>query len=150
MGTQYQITFADLDETKGFHVLDTETRDVEFIENPLKMFHTATYNDKDGPIDLNSIDFNKFSGSYVKIFVECKKHPYSFDQYMDALYDAGVSKLTIVEDVDESQWTKDDIVDLAQDTVALINSEIDAMEEVENKDKMKRIIKDLYMESLSL
>ena len=150
LGTQYQITFSDLNERKGFHVLDTETRDVEFIENPFKMFHTMTYNDKEGPIDLDSMDFEKFKDAYVKIFVECKKHPYSFDQYMDALYDVGVAKLTVVEDVDESQWTKEEIVDLAQDTVTLINGEIDAMEEVENKDKMKRIIKDLYMESLSL
>ena len=34
MGTQYQITFADLSETKGFHILDTNTREIEFIENP--------------------------------------------------------------------------------------------------------------------
>ena len=28
MGTQYQITFSDLHEKKGFHVLDTESRDI--------------------------------------------------------------------------------------------------------------------------
>ena len=38
MGTQYQITFSDLHETKGFHVFDTSTREIEFIENPYKMF----------------------------------------------------------------------------------------------------------------
>ena len=150
LGTQYQITFADLNETKGFHVLDTQTREVEYIENPLKMFHTTTYNDTDGPIDLKSIDFSQFSNGYVKIFVECKKHPYSFDQYMDSMYEAGVSKLTVVDDVEDSHYLEEEVVNLAQDTVSLINSEIDGMEEVQNKDKMKRIIKDLYMESLSL
>lgn len=150
LGTQYQITFADLEETKGFHVLDTETREVEFIENPFKMFHTMRYNDKEGPIDVESNDYTHLNDSYVKVFVECKKHAYSFDRYMEKLYDAGVSKLTIVEDIEDAEWTKDEVVDLAQDTVSLINSEIDMMEEVVDKDKMKRIIKDLYMESLSL
>ena len=46
--------------------------------------------------------------------------------------------------------TKEEIVDLAQDTVTLINNEIDAIEEVDDKPRMKKLIKDLYMESLSL
>ncbi len=149
-GTQYQITFADLNDTKGFHVLDTDTRELEFIENPFKMFHTLTYNDKDGPVDVDALDVSHLKDTYVKLFVEYKKHPYSFDQYMDRLYDVGVSKLTIVEDVTDDELTDEDSVDLAQDTVTLINNEIDSMEEVEDKDKMKRLIKDLYMESLSL
>ena len=149
-GTQYQITFADLNDTKGFHVLDTDTRELEFVENPFKMFHTLTYNDKDGPVDVDSLDVSHLKDTYVKLLVEYKKHPYSFDQYMDRLYDVGVSKLTIVEDVADDELTDEDSVDLAQDTVTLINNEIDSMEEVEDKDKMKRLIKDLYMESLSL
>jgi len=151
MGTQYQITFSDLNETKGFHVLDTDTRDIEFIENPHKMFHTMTYDDTEGPIDTANIKGMKhLKDSYVKLFVENKKHPYSFDRFMDLLYESGVSKITIVEDFEQSSWTKEEILDLAQDTVTLINNEIDSIEEVEDKDRMKRLIKDLYMESLSL
>lgn len=149
-GTQYQITFADLNDTKGFHVLDTDTRELKFIENPFKMFHTLSYNDKEGPIDIDSLDVSYLKDTYVKVFVECKKHPYSFDQYMDKLYDVGVSKITVVEDMTDEEMTDEESVDLAQDTVTLINNEIDSMEEVEDKDKMKRLIKDLYMESLSL
>lgn len=149
-GTQYQITFADLNDTKGFHVLDTDTRELKFIENPFKMFHTLSYNDKEGPIDIDSLDVSYLKDTYVKLFVECKKHPYSFDQYMDKLYDVGVSKITVVEDMTDEEMTDEESVDLAQDTVTLINNEIDSMEEVEDKDKMKRLIKDLYMESLSL
>ena len=150
MGTQYQITFADLNETKGFHVLDTETREIEFIENPYKMFHTVRYNDNDDKFDINAIDCVHLKDSYIKIFVESKKNPYTFDRFMDKLYDNGVAKITIVEDIIDSEWTKEEIVDLAQDTVTLINNEIDAIEEVEDKTRMKNLIKDLYMESLSL
>ena len=150
MGTQYQITFADLNETKGFHVLDTDTREIEFIENPLKMFHTLKYNDSDGPLDPDTIDCSGLKDSYVKLFVESKKHPYSFDRTMDKLYESGVAKITIIEDIIDSEWTKEEIVDLAQDTVTLINNEIDAIEEVQDKTRMKKLIKDLYMESLSL
>ena len=148
MGTQYQITFADLNETKGFHVLDTDTREVEFIENPYKMFHTVTYNDENGPPEEK--DYKHLKDSYVKLFVESKKHPYAFDRFMDKLYESGVAKITIVEDIIDSEWTKEEIVDLAQDTVTLINNEIDSIEEINDKSRMKKLIKDLYMESLSL
>ena len=149
LGTQYQITFADLDDPKGFHVLDTQTREVEFINNPFRMFHTVTYNDKEGPIESDDLDYSHFEDCYLKVFVEYKKHPYSFDRFMDKLYECGVAKITVIEDVHENEVT-DDAIDLAQDTVSLINNEIDTLEEVEDKDKLKRIIKDLYMESLSL
>ena len=96
MGTQYQITFSDLNETKGFHVLDTETRQLEFIENPFKMFHTLRYNDSKGAIDIDKIDYSYLKDSYIKLFVEAKKHLYGFDRFMDRLYDEGVAKITVV------------------------------------------------------
>jgi len=150
LGTQYQITFGDLNETKGFHILDTDTRELEFIPNPYKMFYTVTYNDEDGPMDTDGFDCEHLKDTYIKLFVEHKEHPYSFERFMDKLYDCGVAKITVVEEMNVSDWSEEEIVDLAQDTVTLINGEVDAMEEVKDKDKMKRIIKELYMESLAL
>jgi len=150
LGTQYQITFGDLNETKGFHILDTDTRELEFIPNPYKMFYTVTYNDEDGPMDTDGFDCEHLKDTYIKLFVEHKEHPYSFERFMDKLYDCGVAKITVVEEMFVSDWSEEEIVDLAQDTVTLINGEVDAMEEVKDKDKMKRIIKELYMESLAL
>ena len=150
MGTQYQITFSDLHEKKGFHILDTESRDIEFIENPHMMFYCLTYNDSSGPLDLDSLNFSNMKNAFVKIYIEHKKHPYSFDRYMDKLYEAGVSKITTVDDANNSSWQQEEIVDLAQDTVTLINNEVDQLEEVKDKSKLKKLIKDLYMESLSL
>ena len=36
------------------------------------------------------------------------------------------------------------------ESLKLINNEIDQMDEVEDKDKMKQVIRDLYLESISL
>ena len=150
LGTQYQITFSDLEEKKGFHILDTDTRDVEFIENPNRMFHRLLYNDENGPVDIDSLNFSNLDQCYVRVDVSTKNHPYSFDRYMDKLYECGAAKVTTIEDYDCSDENEDEMVDLAQDTVTIINNEIDTLEEIQDKDRMKRIIKDLYMESLSL
>ena len=115
------------------------------------MFGTLTYRDENGTMEVDGIkSYPHLKGSYVKLFVESKKQPYAFDRFMDKLYDAGVAKITVVEELIDSDWTKEEIVDLAQDTVTLINNEIDGIEEVKDKERMKRLVKDLYMESLSL
>ena len=150
LGTQYQITFSDLLEQKGFHVLDTETREVEFIPNPFKMFVELNYNDEDGPIDLDNSDYDHLKDTYVRVIIEHKEHSYSFDRFIDRLYTVGVSKITIVEEGLDISDDDEELIDLAQDTVTLINNEVDALEEVKNKNKMKKLIKDLYMESLSI
>tara|TARA_Y100000310_G_scaffold339413_1_gene431982 strand:- start:163 stop:1209 length:1047 start_codon:yes stop_codon:yes gene_type:complete len=150
LGTQYQITFSDLLEQKGFHVFDTDTREIEFIPNPHRMFVELNYNDEDGPLDLEKSNYSGLRDTYVRIVVEHKEHPYSFERFVDKLYDVGASKITVVEESLDLSDDDEDLVDLAQDTVTLINNEIEGLEEVKDKDKMKKLIRDLYMESLSL
>ena len=113
------------------------------------MFHAVTYNDKGGPINSDSFDCEYLENAYVKLYVEHKEHPYSFDRFMDKLYECGVEKITVIEEVVDVSDDEKEIVDLAQDTVTLINSEVDMLEEIKDKEKMKRLIRDLYMESLS-
>ena len=150
LGTQYQITFSDLNEKKGFHILDTDTREVAFIENPHQMFLETIYNDSEGPIDVDAINTTNMKDCYVRLIVESKSHSYSFDRFLDKLYDSGVAKITTVEEIIDSDKEDEELLDLAQDTVTLINNEIESIDEVKDKSRMKKLIKDLYMESLSL
>ena len=66
------------------------------------------------------------------------------------MYDADVAKITIVEEAIDDIADDEEMVDLAQDTVTLINNEVDSLEEVKDKVRMKKLIRDLYMESLSI
>ena len=43
LGTQYEIMWSDYN--KDFHIFDTETRELERIENPLKIFKKFMYDD---------------------------------------------------------------------------------------------------------
>jgi DNA repair exonuclease SbcCD nuclease subunit len=45
LGSHAEFTWSDYDDPKGFHVLDTQTREVAFVENPFKMFRKVWYND---------------------------------------------------------------------------------------------------------
>lgn len=146
LGCPYQITFSDLGEAKGFHVFDTETREMEFVENPYRMFHKIVYNDVENDYDTTE-DKSAYKNAYVKIIVVKKTKPYIFDRYLDSFYDAGVASIQIVEDVGLDDSAEDSI-NVEMDTMALINNEIDAMTNLENPAKLKSIIQMLYVEAL--
>jgi hypothetical protein len=59
---------------------------------------------------------------------------------------AGVINLNIVEEMPE---TSTDEVDVTQDTISIINEEVDKLEISEDKGKIKSLIHELYIESLS-
>ena len=146
LGTPYEITFADVNEKKGFHVFDTETRIMEFVPNENKLFYVIRYNDTESdPLKCN---FTQYKNKFVKIIVENKTKPYVFDRFLDSFYSAQVANLTILED-QVTDIISVDKVDASLDTVSMINNEIDNMSEIQNKEKLKKIIHELYIESIS-
>jgi DNA repair exonuclease SbcCD nuclease subunit len=148
LGTQYDMTFADVDERKGFHVFDTETRSVRFIENPQKMFYRLIYDD----INKTDIpDFSRYEKSYVKLVVKNKKYPKLFDKYIGKLYDIGPHEVNIIEEYELADPSTDDI-DITQDTLSIIYGDIDDNKNYEPAavNSLKKIMTDLYLESFEV
>lgn len=145
LGTPYQVTFNDLGSKKGFHIFDTQTRNLEFIENERKLFFTLTYNDVD--YDMLTLDFERYRNCFIRIYVQKKNSQKQFDKYIENLNAVEVSELNIMEMGQQPQEQGADI-DTTKDTLSIINDEIDHMEEVPNKNKLKSIIHTLYLESL--
>lgn len=152
LGTQYQLSFADVGSKKGFHVFDTNTREVEFIENKNNIFFVLRYDDSSESFvkTLSKVKFDKYANGFIKIIVINKKNPKIFDAFLDALNKVGIQQLQIVEDNSIASKLDDVEVDVSEDTITIISKEIDAMSDVQDKNKLKLIIKDLYMESLNL
>jgi DNA repair exonuclease SbcCD nuclease subunit len=147
LGTPYQITFSDAYDVKGFHIFDTEDQSMTFIPNEKKMFYVISYDDKvDDP--LKNLDASIYKNCFVKIIVLNKTKPYTYDRFVESIYSAAPASVTSIEEVIEI--SKEDIVDTTEDTITIINNEIDAMDEVDDKPKLKKIIQELYMESLTL
>lgn len=149
LGTQYQLNFGDVNSKKGFHVLDTGTRILEFIHNSYDIFHVIKYSD-DTDTKVKHLEKlpDALKNCYVKLIVSKKEKPFTFDKFIDSLYASPVQELTIIEDYQEKQSETD--IDIAEDTLSIISKEIDALEKVKDKSKLKVIVKDLYMESLTL
>ena len=149
LGTQYQITFGDVHEQKGFHVLDTQTRDLEFVANQDQMFYTIEYDDTDEKAVkslINSVN-ETLSDKYVKVVVLNKNKHHLFDAFLEKLYEVNVSDISVIEDFNDEVQDEEKL-DLAQDTLTIINTELENLEDID-LDELKRIMRTLYMESLS-
>ena len=152
LGNQYEITWADYDDQRGFHVFDTETRELEFIPNPYKMFHRLSYDDTVQDFTYwKAFDYDNLKDTYVKIVVVNKQNPYLFDSVMDNLYKTGVADIGIVEDFTDTSVTDDEeLVNQAEDTMTILNKYIDGLTLNVKPDILKGLMKELYVEAVNV
>ena len=84
LGSQYEMTWSDYNNQKGFHVFDTETREVEFIKNPYTIFKKLVYDDTDKNYD--KFDITDYNQKFIKLVVANKRDHQMFDRLLDRLY----------------------------------------------------------------
>ena len=146
LGTQLQLTFSDANEKKYFHILDTETRELTPIENDDSMFHKLVYDETKKP-DISY----KFKNTYVKVIILNKKNLYEFDKWFDKLQRVEPFEIKIAESFEEylGDNVEDEGVSTA-DTPTLLNSYIDATETDLNKEVLKKLMHELYVEAQNM
>ena len=152
LGAPYEMSWSDYNDPRGFHVFDTETRELEFIRNPLTMFNKVHYHDQDKTLDeIMDMDFDHYKGSYVKLIVHTKTNPYWFDMFVDKIEKAGVLDLQVVDDNLNLQLEDDDdIVNEAEDTLTVLSKVVDQVESRVDKKVLYTFLSSLYNEALSV
>jgi DNA repair exonuclease SbcCD nuclease subunit len=152
LGTPYEITWSDFNDLKGFHIFDTDTKELTFVPNPNVMFHKVHYDDAVGSMDeVLSIDFEQYRGTIVKVIVRNKNNPHWFDMYVDKLEKAGVLDMQVVEDHFHLDLeADDDIVNEAEDTLTILNKYVDQMQIQGDRQRLDNLIRTLYHEALSV
>lgn len=146
LGNPYELTWADYDDPRGFHIFDTLSLHLDFIENPFHIFTKFYYDDQ--KVDPNSIDTSTFANQHVKIIVTNKTDFYKFDQFIERIYKANPIELKIIEDLSEfeAEAFGNEDVDL-EDTLTLLSQYIDNIDTDADKDRIKTLMKTLYVEA---
>lgn len=145
LGNPYELTWQDYNDPRGFHIFDLQTRDLEFIQNPHTMFERYEYDDTQTVIN----DFSRFTDKYVKIIVVNKTDLYKFDLFINSLYQSNPQDVKIVEDFSEfTDGEVDENINL-EDTSSVLMDYIDSLETDNDKEKIKKFMKSLYMEALN-
>ena len=148
LGSQYEMTWSDYNNKKGFHIFDTETREIEFISNPYTIFKKLMYNDTETNYD--KFDITDYNQKYVKLVVVSKKDNQMFDRLLERMYNKiSVHELKILEDYSDLSATNvsDDVVEGSEDTMTLVNNYVDQLPVDLDKEKLKVMIKEAFIEA---
>src|SRR6056300_1487692 len=147
LGSQYQIMWSDYNCPKGFHIFDTETRELERIPNPMAIFKKLMYNDKE--TDYTNFDLTPYENCFVKMFVTNKTNEEMYNRLVEKFYNkTNIHELQIIEDpVDIKQTVRSDILEQGEDTMTFLNNYIDQIDTDLDRNKLKNITKELYVEA---
>jgi DNA repair exonuclease SbcCD nuclease subunit len=150
LGTPYEMSWSDYNDPRGFHIFDTDTRELEFIRNPFVIFNKIHYDDADKSMDdVVDIDYAQYKGAYVKVIVRNKTNPYWFDMFVDRLEKAGTVDIQVVEDhLNLNLEDEGDIVSEAEDTLTILRKVVDSIETNVPKKDLDSFLTTLYTEAM--
>lgn len=149
VGSPYEMTWSDFDDPRGFHIFDTDTRSLEFIENPHKMFYKVAYDDTNETVDtIDAKDYAEYKDKYVKVVVKNKSSHMLFDRFINNFYESQPADLGVVEDFTDYTTGADGInsclIDQSDSTHVLVDKYVDSVEMTLDKTKMKNVMRDIY------
>jgi DNA repair exonuclease SbcCD nuclease subunit len=152
LGAQYEMNWSDYGSRRGFYLLDTETRDLTFIENPHRIHHKLDYDDTDLTIDeIAGLDTSILKDCYVKVNVRNRSNPYLYDMFLNRLNECGAADVKTVEDgLSFGDVSVDDMLGEAKDTKDILHAYIDNVDTNLDRNRIKRVIDELYAEAISV
>ena len=146
LGNPYQMYWNDYKDRRGFHIYDTESDRLKFVENPFEIFDKIFYDDTS--VDYNKQDVSDYKDKFIKIVVNEKRDYQMFETLVDRLYNVGVHDVKVVETLVEEDTA--DIEVSTKDTLTLLNEYIDEVEMSVDKSDLKGLMRTLYIESCNV
>ena len=149
LGSQMEFFWSDAHDPKGFHVIDTETREIEKVNNPYTLFEKIVYNDEE--TDYNSYDVSHLDNRFVKVVVVNKADTFTFDRFIDRIQNQDIYELKIAENFNEfiGENVEDENISF-DDTQDIVDTYIDAVETDLDKDRIKQQMRELMTEAQTL
>ncbi len=147
LGCPYEMSWSDYGNQKGFHIYDTESRDLTFYPNPDKMFHRIVLDVDQDPV----IQGHEIEGRYIKFVVKSNVKQSVVDSYVTDIEKHNPLDLRVI---DESMLSHDDEYEVTaeelEDTFTIVSKYIDSIDTTVDKDLVKKKINDLYQQAMTL
>jgi len=154
LGAPYAMTWSDYADQRGFHLFDTDTRTLEFIENPYSLFGRIIYDDKDQGQDyIHSLcqvildPYSVYRNGYVKVVVKTKENPTWFDLMIETLHQVNAQEVIVIDDiiVDDTEGPEEsqDV-----DTLTLIDDYVGKLSLNCPKEDLKKYMRETYKRAL--
>lgn len=148
LGSQMEFFWNDCDDPKHFHILDTETRELTAVQNPLRIYEKIYYDHE----NMNKFkDLKYLDNKFVKVIVTNKGDPYEFERFIDRVQAQKIHELKIAEDFAEfiGSNVNDDNISV-DDTETLVYDYVDNVITDLDKGRIKKEISHLMKEAQSM
>ena len=149
LGSQMEFFWNDAHDKKYFHILDTETRQMEPVLNPHTLYYRIRYDDSN--TSYNDYNLDDIENKFVKVQVINKSDPVKFEKFIDRIQSHSILELKIAETFSEFLGEEVDDVDVnVEDTPAVLSSYIDNVDTDLDKDRIKIEMNNLMTEAQTL
>lgn len=146
VGNPYQMYWSDVDDKRGFTILDMETYEMEFIENPFQIYKRIYYSD----IDYEKFDYTQVENKNIKVVIKNKTNQANYDRFIHEILKRDIIDLKIIDTID----VNDDLVNVSEisceDTLSVLNKYIEESDFRLDKNNIKKILFDTYKEALEM
>lgn len=139
LGSPTEQTWVDVDTKRGFHILDVDSGDVEFIENPYNIFENVKYG--------TPIDTTVNHPRYYRLYHDEDVKQSNVDAYVTKLYennalavDIRPTRANVSDQVKES--ADNEVIDAIEDTPTFIKKHVD-------DEEVAKILIDLYNKAIN-
>ena len=146
IGNPYEMFWNDVNDPRGFVLFDTETGEIEYVNNPNTLFSIVYYEDT----KHQTFNATQYKGKIVKVIVRKKTKQKDFDKFLDKLFNVGLIDLKVVENFNVQESEEFDISDVEENTLSILSRYVDEAEFEESsleKDAIKNLIADIYREA---
>lgn len=143
LGNPYQLYWNDVNDRRGFHIFDTSSYELEFIENPYTMFEKIYYEDTNPSL----FNVEPYVDKILKVIVRKKTDQVLFEKFIDKLVKAGTVDLKIVENIQIYDEDVDFDSEKIEDTMTLLDKYVDDSDFSLDKERIKKLLKEVYMEA---
>tara|TARA_B100001996_G_scaffold380823_1_gene369016 strand:- start:1017 stop:2060 length:1044 start_codon:yes stop_codon:yes gene_type:complete len=143
LGNPYEMYWNDCGDKRGFNILDTDTGEIEFVENPYSIFEKLYYEDTPAA----TFKAHLYKDKIVKLFVKSRSSQLEYDKFLDKLLKAGIIDLKVVENTEINDLAVDLDGEKVEDTLTLLNKYIEESDFELKKDRVKKLLREVYLEA---
>ena len=150
LGCPFHLDWGDVSYDHGFHIFDTETKELEFVKNPLRIFNIIEY--FEAGIDINEFNYEFYKDSYIRVIISETISEYSrFDLFIKRLEEVAYDVKTderVFENVTINLTTNiEEYKD--ESTLDVIKNTCNSIEMVD-KDKLFKYMQKGYVKSKAM
>jgi UDP-2,3-diacylglucosamine pyrophosphatase LpxH len=145
LGNPYELYWNDLNDTRGFHIFDTETLTHEPVNNPHRMFYSIYYEDT----NYQTFDTREYQNKIVRVIVRKKTDLKNFEKFIDKLYTSNVAELKVVENFQIQENEEFEAFE-SEDTLSILNRYVEEAEIGLDKSIVQKLISEVYQEACEL